>query len=69
MLGSPILYLSGHEDTDVPTFWLLLYRVVQGLYKNSSPLGTPVDPPHLLEKVKVSRASSVGCLEFVPFRY
>ena len=25
MLGSLILYLKGHEDNDVPTFWLLLY--------------------------------------------
>ena len=25
MLGSLILYLTGHEDIDVPTFWLLLY--------------------------------------------
>ena len=23
VLGSPILYLEGHEDIDVPTFWLL----------------------------------------------
>ena len=26
MLGSLILYLKGHEDYDVPTLWLLLYR-------------------------------------------
>ena len=25
MLGSLTLYLKGHEDIDVPTFWLLLY--------------------------------------------
>ena len=25
MLGSPILYLKGHQENDVPTCWLLLY--------------------------------------------
>ena len=25
MLGSPILYLKGQEENDVPFFWLLLH--------------------------------------------
>ena len=43
MLGSPILYLKGHEDIDVPTFWHLLYGWLSilgsflGPYYNTAP--------------------------------
>ena len=38
VLGSPILYPNGHEDTDVPTFWLLLYdSLPQILFSLSRP--------------------------------
>ena len=28
MLGFPVLYLKGPEDTEVPTFWLKLYIIL-----------------------------------------
>ena len=31
MLGSLMLYLKGHEDTNAPTLWLLLLCLVEGL--------------------------------------